>query len=100
MQPPLVAVPLHPFPVKQGVTPELAVLRKGVRGTPGHFGGAAPVIQLKLLRTGPHVGAVQGGVDGQIPQDGDALLVGIGLQLFPLLAEQILNTLPEVHLAS
>ena len=97
-QPPLVAVLLHPLPVKEGVAPQLAVLGKAVGGTAGHLGGDAVPVQLELVRVGPHVGAVAGHVDGKVADDAHALAVGVGLEGAPLPEEQELHRLPEFHL--
>ena len=55
-------------------------------------------VQLELLRVGPDIGAVVGHIDGQIPDDGDAVAVGKFLQPSPLAEKQILDTFPEVNL--
>ena len=98
VQPPGIAVLLHPLPPEQGVAPQLAVGGIVIRGHPGHQSGIAVFIQLELVRGGPHVGAVPGDIDGQVAHDGDALLVYIGLELVPLAEEEILHPLPEADL--
>ena len=77
LEPPGVAVLLHPLPVKKGVAPQLTIGREAVGGTAGHLGGPAVFVQLKLVWIGPHVCAVQSHIDGQIADDGDVLLVDI-----------------------
>ena len=97
-QPPGVALLFHPRPVKQGVAPQLPVGGEAVGGTAGHLGGPPLFVQLELLRTGPHVGAVPRRVDGQVSDDGDPPPVGPLLQGPPLGEEQVLHPLPEAHL--
>ena len=99
LQPPAVVVLHHLFPVEQGVAPQLAVLREAVGGTARHFGGLSVLVQLKLVRVGPHVRAVQGHIDGQIADDGDTFFVDIFLQAPPLAEKEMLHPLPKVDLS-
>ena len=59
---------------------------------------AALAVQLEQLAAHPGVYRVGRDVDGHIPQDLDPLGVGIGLDLLPLLAEHVLQKLPEADL--
>ena len=97
-QPPGVAVLLHPLPVEQGIAPQLAVGGKVVRGAACNLGGPPVLIQLELVGIGPHVSAVQGHIDGQVPNDGNPLLVGVLLQVPPLGIKEVLHPPPEIHL--
>ena len=98
LEPPGIAVLRHLLPVEQGVAPQLAVRSEAVGRTAGHFGGPARLVQLELFRVGPHVGAVQGHIDGQVPQDGDPLPVDVPLQIPPLGVKEVLHPFPEVDL--
>ena len=97
-QPPGVAVLLHCFPTEQRVAPQLAVGGEGVGGAARHLNGQAVFVQLELLRVGPHVGAVQRHIDGQVSDNGHAFFVGVLLQPPPLPEEKILHLLPECNL--
>ena len=74
----------------------LALVGEGVGGHPGHPGGGHALLELEQLRPGPHLGAVGGDVDGQIPDDGDALPVGVGLHRRPLAEEEQLEEGVEI----
>ena len=99
LEPPGVAVLLHLLPVEQRVAPQLAVGGETVRWAAGHLGGPAVLVQLELFRVGPHVGAVQGHIDGQVANNGDAFLIDILLQAPPLAEKEMLHPLPEVDLS-
>ena len=89
--PPTEAVPLHGGPVVQRVAPQLAVLGEVVRRHARHLGGLPLPVQQKLLPFRPHVGGVQGHIDGQVADDLDAQAVGVLLQGFPLGEEPVLD---------
>ena len=94
--PPAVAVGLHGLPVEKGVSPQLSIGGEAIRRTARHLRGPPAGVQLKLLGAGPDVGAVNGDVDGQVPDDGDAFFVGIFLQAPPLAEKEELYPGPEV----
>ena len=89
--PPAEAVPLLGRPVVQGVAPQLALLREVVRRHARHPAGPPRLVQQELPPLAPHVGAVQGHIDGQIPDDPHPQAVGVVLQGLPLGEE------PELH---
>ncbi len=95
--PPAKAVLLHGGPVVQGVAPELAVLGKVVRRHPRHLGGTPLPVQKELRPLAPHVGGVQGNVDGQIADEPQAQAVDIGLQGRPLGEKPVLDAGLEGH---
>ena len=95
MRPPAVAGLFHLIPAEEGVAPELAVGGEGVRRAAGHLGGPEGLVHLEEAGVGPDVGAVLGHVDGQVAQDGDALLGGVVLEGLPLAEEEELYALPE-----
>ena len=88
--------PLHPpvipgisvhLPVIERIPPELSGSGKSVRRASGHLRGAVVLIQLEQPGIRPGIRAVHSHIDRDIPDDTDSLLIGIGLQLRPLLAE-------------
>ena len=97
LDPPGVAVLLHHVPAVEGVAPQLAVGGEGVRRAAGDLGGHVLLIQLEQPGLGPHVGAVHGHIDGRVPNDLHAPLVGVLLQGAPLLEEQVLGKDVVVH---
>ena len=52
------AVLLHLFPIVKWIPPKLSVLGKTVGQNAGHPCGPKTLIQLKILRILPHIGAV------------------------------------------
>ena len=95
--PPAEAVRAHPIPVVEGIAPELPVLREVVRRHPGDFHRIALLVQPEELPLAPDIGGVQGDVDGQVPDDPDALFPGVGLQRRPLRVKEVLDVNVEVH---
>ena len=79
------------LPVIDRIAPKLPGGREAVRRTACHLGGTVQHIQLKQLRMCPDLHTVCGSVNGQIPDDGDSLLVGVCLELVPLLEELVLD---------
>ena len=79
------------IPVVQGVAPVLALVGECVRRHTGHAGGPHILLELKEFWIAPHLRAVGGDIDGQVPDDGDALGVGIGFDRLPLAEEQVLQ---------
>ena len=66
------------IPAVQGISPELSVFAEGVRRHSRHLQRRQVfLIQQEQLRMGPHVCAVQGHIDGNIPYDGDPLAIGV-----------------------
>ena len=96
--PPAEAVRAHPIPVVEGIAPELPVLREVVRRHAGDLHGIALLIQPEELPLAPDVGGVQGNVEGQVPDDLDAPLPGVGLQRRPLPVKEVLDIEVEVHI--
>ena len=78
-------------PVIEGISPVLPHLGKGVRRYARNRGGQKVFVQLEELGAGPHLGGVGRDVDGQIPQDRDIPVVGIGLEGAPLPEKVVLK---------
>ena len=95
--PPGILIFLHVLPAVQGVPPQLAVGGKGVRRAARHINGAAVLVQLELLRFRPNIGAVQSHIDGNIPDELHALLVGVFPQGSPLLIKMVLEKDVKIH---
>ena len=96
--PPAEAVRLHHVPAIQRRAPELAVLAEIVGRDAADGGGDALVVHLEELGLGPHVGAVQGDVDGQVTDDLDVQAVEIRPQGRPLAEEQELDIDEQLHI--
>ena len=95
--PPAEAVGLVGVPVVERVAPELAVLGEGVGRDAGDLLGHAVLVQLEVPGLGPDVGGVQGHVDGHVPDEADAPVVGVIPQRVPLAEEQELAEDPEIQ---
>ena len=85
-------------PVVDRVAPQLTVSGEHIRRAAGHAGKVTLGVHLEQLAAGPGVHRVGRNIDGHIAHDLDALGVGVGLQLGPLLAKLELDKLPEQHL--
>ena len=96
--PPAVAIRLHPVPVIERVAPELSVLGKGIGRNPGDLLRHMPVVQLEELRLAPDIRRVHRDIDGDVADQADALLAGIGLEGLPLAVEQELDKAVKVDL--
>ena len=95
IQPPAESVLLHALPVVNGITPQLAVLGEAVRRASRYHGGIVILIQQELIGGTPYIHAVVGHVDGHVPDDGDALFMGVVIDRTPLLHERVLDPFPE-----
>ena len=89
-QPPFIACLSVIIPAVQRISPQLPRCGKSVRRTAGYSCGHSFLIQLKKLRPRPGICAVEGYINGNIPNDLNALFLCVGFQLFPLLCKQIL----------
>ena len=78
------------IPAIQGVAPKLAIRAESIRGHTCHRFRTKLGGQAEHFRVCPNFHAVQGYIDGHIPNNSDTLILGIGLQLFPLPVEKIL----------
>ena len=96
--PPLVSGLLVVIPLIQGVAPDLTVCGEGIGRTAGDGSGLVVLIQLEQVRMGPHIGRIQRNINGNITDDLDALVIGIILQLQPLLEELELQILLEFNI--
>ena len=96
--PPAVAVALHRVPVVKRVAPELPVVRKGIGRDAGDRLGDVLAVELEILRLAPYVGGIQGHVDGDVADEGNALAVGIFAQRVPLAEEEELHKDVKIHL--
>ena len=95
--PPGEAVCFHSIPVIDGVAPVLAGGRELIRRRSRDADGIAGGVDLKELGRGPHLDGVARDVDGQVADDQDVVLVGIGLEAAPLAIEEILRHLVVEH---
>ena len=87
-----------PVPVIDGIAPELAGRREGIRRAARHDRGPALLIQLEEVRMAPGVRAVHGHIDGQVSDDPDIVAGRIALEGLPLAEEHILHEAVEPHL--
>ena len=99
IQPETVLDPFHPpgilcllmvGPAVKRISPELARSRKSVRRTARHRQRFPLLTELEQFRIGPGIRAVQGHIDGNIPDDADPPVIGILFQLFPLPVKAVL----------
>ena len=90
--PPVVTGLAQHIPAERGIAPDLTVLGKVIRRATGNASGRTILLQRKYLALGPHVTGVGAHVRGHVAHDLDAALVGIGMQLVPLLLEDVLRT--------
>ena len=95
--PPGETVGLHGVPVVDGVAPILAGGRELIGRCSRDADGIAGGVDLKELRCGPHLDGVARDVDGQVADDQDVALVGIGLEAAPLAIEEVLRHLVVKH---
>ena len=95
--PPGEVVCFHGVPVVDGVAPILAGGRELVGRRSRDADGIAGGVDLKELGRGPHLDGVARDVDGQVADDQDVALVGIGLEAAPLAIEEILRHLVVKH---
>lgn len=95
--PPGKAVRLHGVPVVDGVAPILAGGRELIGRCSRDADGIAGGVDLKELGRGPHLDGVARDVDGQVADDQDVALVGIGLEAAPLAIEEVLRHLVVKH---
>ena len=96
--PPLIAGRTVGFPAVERVAPQLTGRRKAIRGNARHCRGNVVLVQLEEPRVCPCVCRIQRHIDGDITNDLDALAVGVGFQLAPLLVELELKILVVLHL--
>ena len=95
--PPGEAVGLHGVPVVDGVAPVLAGGRELVGRRAGDTHRITGGVDLKELRRRPHLDGVARDIDGQVADDEDVALVGIGLEAAPLTIEEVLRHLVVEH---
>src|SRR6185312_1579936 len=78
-------------------SPVLSVRSEGVRWSAGRLGHAARFVYTEQLPVAPHVRAVMGGEQRQIPEDMDARRVGVSLELPPGSEEAMLRPSLRIH---
>ena len=76
---------------KRGLPQSCPSGEKPSGGQPATSVGMAVPVQLEFLRRAPDVGGVRGGIDGQVPDEGDPVGVGKGAQGVPLAEEEVLG---------
>ena len=96
--PPAVIVLLHSVPVVDRIAPELAVGGKSVRREACCHSRDSVAVKLEQLRLTPDVRAVKGAVYRDIADYLNAVVVGVFLELMPLLEELELQEDVEIHL--
>ncbi len=90
-------LPLVALPVIEGVAPELALSGEGVWGYTGCRSQTALTVHLEQLRVEVELCAVAGQIDGDVPHNANSLLIGVVLQVEPLLIEDVLKEGVEGH---
>lgn len=95
--PPGETVGFHGVPVVDGIAPVLAGGRElvGRRASDAH--GITGGVDLKELGRRPHLDGVTRDIDGQVADDENVALVGIGLEAAPLAIEEVLRHLVVEH---
>ena len=91
LDPPVVSVFCHCLVIVEGVAPELAFGTEIVRRHAGHTPGISCLIEVEQVLMGPAVGAVVGDEHGDIPQDRDAVVMGIDAHVLPLTVYDVLK---------
>ena len=89
--PPLVVVPGHGLVIIEGIAPELAVGTEVVRRDTGDGRRIPRFIEVELFLMRPAVGTVMGDEHGHVAEDGHAVFSGIGPDIVPLAAEDVLH---------
>lgn len=84
-------------PSHRGVAPELALSGEGVWGYTGCRSQTALTVHLEQLRVEVELCAVVGQIDGDVPHNANSLLIGVVLQVEPLLIEDVLKEGVEGH---
>ena len=95
LPPPFKILLFHSIPVIKRIAPELPGGAERVRRHARDEFGHQLFIQKKQLRMCPHIRAVQGGINGNIPDDPDPLLCRVIPEPVPLLKKLILTERPE-----
>ena len=95
--PPCIICFLHPVPVIQGISPELAVSREGVRWAAGHHFRTAAAVQLEQMGICPDICRVQGHINRHIANNADAFPVCIAAKRFPLPGKLELQEIVETN---
>ena len=98
--PPAVAGFFVDGPVVQGIAPQLPVGGEGVRGTAGNRSGTKAAVQLEQMGIGPNIRRVQRHIDGNVPDNANALFVGIAPQCLPLAEELVLEEPVKIQVFS
>ena len=98
--PPAVAVRRHRVPVIQRVAPELAVLGERIGRHSRDLGGHIVPVQLEKLRIAPHIGGVERDIYRNIADKLHAVVMCVGVELLPLLIEEVLQENVEIHVAA
>ena len=92
--PPRITCLFMVIPVIKRISPELSCSRKSIRWASGNTYRQIFFIKLKKLRLRPGICTVKSNIDRHIPDDLHTFIVGISLQLCPLLKEpELLETI-------
>ena len=94
--PPGKSVFFHFVPVVQRIVPYLTVRAEVIRGYPCDAGRLVVFVKLELPGSCPYIGRIESHINRNIPDDGDALFVGVILDFLPLTEESVLHELPQV----
>ena len=91
LDPPVVSVFGHGFIIIEGVAPELSFGTEVIGRHTGHALGMSCLIEVEQVLMGPAVGTVMGDEHGDVPQDRDAVVMGIGAYILPLAVYDVLE---------
>ena len=98
LDPPAVPVFFEFFPVVDRIAPELACGREGIRRAARHYGRDKVFVKAEDVGVSPGRRAVHGHIEGNITDDFDPLLFGIGMEFFPLAVKLKLQEAVEIDL--
>ena len=96
LNPPAIAALSVILPIVEGIPPELAVRRKGIRGAARNPKGLSLGAQLKKLRIREKIRGILRHIDRNIADQLDPSLIDIALQPPPLLPKLILQKAVEI----
>ena len=91
LDPPVISVFGHGFIIIEGIAPELAFGAEVVGRHTSHALGISCFIEVEQVLMGPAVSTVMGDEHRDVPQDGDAVAMGIGAHILPLAVYDVLE---------
>ena len=96
--PPLIAGLLMIIPAIERIAPKLTSSRECIRRTASYCIRLIIHVKLEKLRICPNIGAVSRNINWNIANNLNALIIGILLQIIPLLEELKLHILLELYI--